>query len=237
METLPAPEPERYGDHDAWYLAALEDGFFRRVFVVEYRAWRSRIRDLVRDQLSGLGLDSDLWRPAEEARDAAAFVFQVRLLLADELDCELAPEVWTTLQELAAVAEAISESSRAARLELAERYPDYFSDLDVLRRRRPDGPADPLPRPGFAGLRDRYRLLERLSLSNGIALGCQAMTLARSSRMCLTKSLLCRCSISVSNSLLCWRRRSDCVSVSEKQFAMEESLRMEVLCFISLSIE
>lgn len=139
METLPAPEPERYGDHDAWYLAALEDGFFRRVFVVEYRAWRSRIRDLVRDQLSGLGLDSDLWRPAEEARDAAAFVFQVRLLLADELDCELDPEVWTTLQELAAVAEAISESSRAARLELAERYPDYFSDLDVFGDGDPTG--------------------------------------------------------------------------------------------------
>ena len=139
MEALPAPEPERYGDHDAWYLAALEDGLFRRVFVVEYRAWRSRIRDLVRDQLSGLGLDSDLWRPAEEARDAAAFVFQVRLLLGDELDCELGAEIWTGLQELAAVAEAIAESSRAARLELAERYPDYFSDLDVFGDGDPTG--------------------------------------------------------------------------------------------------
>lgn len=139
MEALPAPEPERYGDHDAWYLAALEDGLFRRVFVVEYRAWRSRIRDLVRDQLSAQGLDSDLWRAAEEARDAAAFVFQVRLLLAEELDCELGTEVWAGLQELAAVAEAIAESSRAARLELAEHYPDYFSDLDVFGDGDPTG--------------------------------------------------------------------------------------------------
>ena len=139
MEAQPTPEPERYGDHDAWYLAALEDGLFRRVFVVEYRAWRSRIRDLVRDQLSAQGLDSDLWRPAEEARDAAAFVFQVRLLLGEELDCELDAEVWAGLQELAAVAEAIADSSRAARLELAERFPDYFSDLDVFGDGDPTG--------------------------------------------------------------------------------------------------
>ncbi len=139
MEAIPAPEPDSYGDHDAWYLAALEDGVFRRVFVVEYRAWRSRVRDLVRDQLSAVGRDSDLWRAAEEARDAAAFVFQVRLLLRDELDCEPPEEVWAGLQELAAVAEAIAESSRAARLELAEHYPDYFSDLDVFGDGDPTG--------------------------------------------------------------------------------------------------
>ncbi|WP_119168279.1 hypothetical protein [Algihabitans albus] len=139
MEALPTPEPERYGDHDAWYLVALQDGLFRRVFVVEYRAWRSRIRDLVRDQLSAQGLDSDLWRPVEEARDAAAFVFQVRLLFAEELECDLGSEVWDGLQELAAVAEAIAESSRAARLELAERHPDYFSDLDVFGDGDPTG--------------------------------------------------------------------------------------------------
>ena len=93
----------------------------------------------MRDQLSAQGLDSDLWRPAEEARDAAAFVFQVRLLLGDELDCELDAEVWAGLQELAAVAEAIAESSRAARLELADRFPDYFSDLDVFGDGDPTG--------------------------------------------------------------------------------------------------
>jgi hypothetical protein len=139
LESSPAPDPEVYKDHDAWYLAALEDGLFRRVFVVEYSAWRARIRDVVRDQLSRLGLDSDLWSPAEEARDARAFVVQVRHLLREELDCELDDAVWDDLTEVAEVAEAIAESSRAARLELAERYPDYFSQLDVFGDGDPQG--------------------------------------------------------------------------------------------------
>jgi hypothetical protein len=139
LEDSPAPDPERYRDHDAWYLAALEDGLFRRVFVVEHRAWRARIRDLVRDQLSRLGLDPDLWSPAEEARDAEAFVVRVRHLLRDELDCDVEEEIWDGLVELSTVAEAIAESSRAARLELAERYPDYFSQLDVFGDGDPSG--------------------------------------------------------------------------------------------------
>lgn len=139
LEESPAPDPDAYRDHDAWYLAALEDGLFRRVFVVEYGAWRARIRDLVRDQLSRLGRDSDLWSPAEEARDAEAYIVQVRHLLRDELDCDLDEEVWEDLVEVATVAEAIGESSRAARLELAERYPDYFSHLDVFGDGDPTG--------------------------------------------------------------------------------------------------
>ncbi len=139
LEASPAPDPAAYRDHDAWYLAALEDGLFRRVFVVEYRAWRGRIRDLVRDQLSRLGLDSELWTPAEDSRSAEAFILHVRHLLRDELDCELEAEVWDGVQEVAEVAEAIAESSRAARLELAEHYPDYFSQLDVFGDGDPSG--------------------------------------------------------------------------------------------------
>jgi hypothetical protein len=139
LQATPSPDPEFYRDHDAWYLAALEDGLFRRVFVVEYRAWRGRVRDLARDQLSRLGLDSELWTPAEEARSAEAFILHVRHLLRDEFDCDLDDEVWSDLQEVAAVAEAIAESSRAARLELSEHYPDYFSQLDVFGDGDPAG--------------------------------------------------------------------------------------------------
>ncbi len=139
LEAAPRLEPELYGSYDDWYLQALEDGLFRRVFVVEAREWRRHAEDLLRDQLTRNGIDSAWWDGLREAAEGGSEVARLRRALAEGLDVELPAETWERLEELVAVADTIGEGTRAAREALQERYAHYFSDLDAFGDGDPSG--------------------------------------------------------------------------------------------------
>lgn len=139
LEAAPRLEPERYGSYDDWYLQALEDGLFRRVFVVEVREWRRQVEDLLRDQLSRNGIDSGWWDGLREAREGGSEVARLRRALAEGLAVELPDSVWQDLEELVTVARTIAEGTQAARAALQRRYPHYFSDLDAFGDGDPGG--------------------------------------------------------------------------------------------------
>ena len=121
-----------FAAYDEWYLSALQDGVFRRVFVVEYREWSRHVEDLIRDQLSRNGLDSGAWDEIRAARGEGGFIGKVRRALDELLEARLPENVWQALEELRAVAETISQGTREARESLRERYPAYFSSLDAF---------------------------------------------------------------------------------------------------------
>jgi hypothetical protein len=139
LESVPRLEPERYGDLDDWYLQALLDGLFRRVFVVEAREWRRQVEDLLRDQLTRNGIDPAWWDALREAPGDAGEVARLRQALGEGLAVELPATVWQDLEELAEVAGTIAEGTRAARAALRERHPDYFSGLDAFGDGDPGG--------------------------------------------------------------------------------------------------
>jgi hypothetical protein len=118
--------------YDRWYLSTLEEGVMRRALVIEYRAWGRHLEDLLRDQLSRNGIDSGHWDDVKEAADGGGFVARARGVLSKNLEAELPQELWERLEELAAVAEVIIDGTAEARAILAERYPEYFHDMDVF---------------------------------------------------------------------------------------------------------
>lgn len=137
LEAVPRLEPERWRDYDDWYLRALEDGLFRRVFVVEVREWRRQVEDLLRDQLTRNGIDSGWWDTlCEKGGDE---VLLLRRAMSEGLGVELPAGVWEGLDELLAVAGTIAEGTQAARAALQERYPHYFSELDAFGDGDPAG--------------------------------------------------------------------------------------------------
>ncbi|SMF16641.1 hypothetical protein SAMN06265365_103166 [Tistlia consotensis] len=141
LEDAPRLEPELYGSYDDWYLQALEDGLFRRVFVVEVREWRRHVEDLLRDQLTRNGVDSAWWDGLCEAPAASGDgeVERLRRGLAEGLGLELPGALWRDLEELVAVARTIAEGTRVARAVLQRRYESYFSDLDAFGDGDPGG--------------------------------------------------------------------------------------------------
>lgn len=143
LEDTPRLEPERYGSLDDWYLLALEDGLFRRVFVIEAREWRRQVEDLLRDQLTRNGIDPAWWDELREAPGGPSGeigeVARLRRALREGLAVELPETVWHDLEELVEVAETIAEGTRSARAALRERHPDYFSGLDAFGDGDPGG--------------------------------------------------------------------------------------------------
>ncbi|MDF2095140.1 hypothetical protein [Aquibaculum arenosum] len=113
-----------------WYVAVLLDGMLRRAIVVEYREWVGHCEDLLRDQLTRLGRDPELWSAQRRAVRGAELVALVRRVLLEELDADLPDSVWDGLEELSTVAETIDDATLAARRSLRDRYPDYFSPMD-----------------------------------------------------------------------------------------------------------
>lgn len=139
LEGAPRLEPELYGNYDDWYLQALEDGLFRRVFVVEVREWRRHVEDLLRDQLTRNGVDSAWWDGLREAPGSEDEVDRLRQALSEGLAVELPEAVWDDLEELVAAARTISEGTQAARAAFRQRYPYYFSELDAFGDGDPAG--------------------------------------------------------------------------------------------------
>lgn len=131
IESTPATD-DGYADYDGWYLGALEDGMFRRVFVVEYREWTRHVEDLVRDQLSRIGGDPHEWDTLRAAPGRGGFVAKLRELIETRFDAALPDEVWQDLEELRAVAETIGQGTMEARDSLREKYPDYFDGVDAF---------------------------------------------------------------------------------------------------------
>jgi hypothetical protein len=131
IESTPATG-EGYAAYDDWYLGALEDGMFRRVFVVEYREWSRHVEDLVRDQLSRAGGDPDEWDELRSASGRGNVLAKLRDLFESRLEAELPEEVWTGLEELRAVSETIAQGTMEARDSLREKYPDYFGGVDAF---------------------------------------------------------------------------------------------------------
>lgn len=132
MTAAVAGDRDGFAAYDEWYLSALQDGVFRRVFVVEYREWSRHVEDLIRDQLSRNGLDSGAWDDIRAARGEGGFIGKVKRALDDLLGARLPDDLWAALEELRAVAETISQGTREARDSLRERYPDYFTGLDAF---------------------------------------------------------------------------------------------------------
>lgn len=131
IESTPTPDQD-YAAYDDWYLGALEDGMFRRVFVVEYREWTRHVEDLVRDQLSRIGGDPDEWDELRAAPGRGGFLGKLRELVETRLDAALPEEIWTGLEELRAVAETIGQGTLEARQSLREKYPEYFDGMDAF---------------------------------------------------------------------------------------------------------
>lgn len=131
IESTPATD-EGYAYYDDWYLGALEDGMFRRIFVVEYREWSRHVEDLVRDQLSRSGGDPDEWDSLRAAPGRGGVLAKLRELFETRLDAALPDEVWQGLEELRAVAETIAQGTMEARDSLREKYPDYFAGVDAF---------------------------------------------------------------------------------------------------------
>lgn len=121
---------ERFEAESDWYVAVLLDGLLRRAIAVEYREWVGHCEDLLRDQLTRLGRDPEVWSAQRRGVRGAELVGLVRRVLLEELDADLPDPVWDGLEELAAVAETIDDATLAARRDLRERYPDYFSSMD-----------------------------------------------------------------------------------------------------------
>lgn len=115
-----------------WYVSALLDGLLRRALVVEYREWVGHCEDLLRDQLSRQGLDPERWSELRRGARGAELVALVRRALLEELDASLPDSLWDGLEELACVAETLSDATLAARQALQARYPDYFSPVDAF---------------------------------------------------------------------------------------------------------
>jgi hypothetical protein len=132
LETTPRLGAEGDRHYDDWYVQVLEDGLFRRVFVVEYQEWRHHVEDLLRDQLSRNQIDYQWWEEARETAGEERFVNDLRRILSEQLDVELPEAVWQGLLELALVAETIGQGTREARASLSERLPQYFDELDVF---------------------------------------------------------------------------------------------------------
>ena len=130
LESTPSPD-ESYAAYDGWYLGALEDGMFRRVFVVEYREWSRHVEDLVRDQLSRIGGDPDEWDRLRAAPGRGGFLAKLRELFETRFDAGLPDAVWQDLEELRAVAETIGQGTMEARDSLREMSPDDFDGVDV----------------------------------------------------------------------------------------------------------
>ncbi|MEX2630886.1 MAG: hypothetical protein WD341_13180 [Tistlia sp.] len=139
LEATPQLEPEHYANHDDWYLQALEDGLFRRVLVIEVREWRRQVEDMLRDQLTHNGIDSGWWDELREAPGEAGEIERLRRAFSDGLAVELPEAVWQDLEELVQVARTIAEGTRAARTDLRERHPHYFSGLDAFGDGDPGG--------------------------------------------------------------------------------------------------
>lgn len=131
IESTPDPD-EGYAAYDDWYLSALEDGMFRRVFVVEYREWTRHVEDLIRDQLSRIGGDPDEWDELRAMPGRGNFLAKLRELFESRFEADLPEEVWGGLEELRAVAETIGQGTMEARDSLREKYPDYFGGVDAF---------------------------------------------------------------------------------------------------------
>lgn len=132
MQAAVADDPDSFDAYDEWYLLALQDGVFRRVFVVEYREWSRHVEDLIRDQLSRNGLDSNAWDEMRAARGEGGYIGKVRRALDELLSARVSDTLWEDLEELRAVAETISQGTREARESLRGRYPDYFVEIDAF---------------------------------------------------------------------------------------------------------
>lgn len=139
LEGAPRQEPERYGSYDDWYLQALEDGLFRRVFVIEVREWRRHVEDLLRDQLARKGIDSAWWDRLRESPGPGSEVERLADAFEEGLGVTLPPATWVALEELTAVARTIGEGTTAARAALRERYPHYFTGVDAFGDGDPGG--------------------------------------------------------------------------------------------------
>ncbi|MEX0923124.1 MAG: hypothetical protein WDZ84_10130 [Rhodovibrionaceae bacterium] len=131
LESTPAVD-EDHAAYDDWYLGALEDGMFRRVFVVEYREWSRHVEDLLRDQLSRNGVDPAEWDELRAASGRGNILAKLRGLMESRLNAELPEEVWSGLEELRAVAETIGQGTMEARESLREKYPAYFDGVDAF---------------------------------------------------------------------------------------------------------
>ncbi len=131
LESTPAIDKD-FAAYDDWYLGALEDGMFRRVFVVEYREWSRHIEDLLRDQLSSNGVDPAEWDALRARSGHGNILAKLRDLMERRLDAQLPDSVWQGLEELRAVAETIGQGTMEARESLREKYPDYFEGMDAF---------------------------------------------------------------------------------------------------------
>lgn len=128
-EAVAEADPRLEAETD-WYVAVLLDGMLRRAIVVEYREWVGHCEDLLRDQLTRLGRDPELWSAQRRGVRGAELVSLVRRVLLEELDADLPDSVWDGLEELSTVAETIDDATLAARRSLRDRYPEYFSPMD-----------------------------------------------------------------------------------------------------------
>lgn len=115
-----------------WYVSVLVDGLLRRALVVEFREWAGHCEDLLRDQLSRQGLDPERWTARRRGVRGPELVALVRGALVEELDVSLPESVWDGLEELASVAETLSDATLSARQGLRAHYPDYFSPVDAF---------------------------------------------------------------------------------------------------------
>lgn len=126
-----AAGPEFESDAD-WYVSVLLDGLLRRALVVEFREWAGHCEDLLRDQFARHGLDPERWSARRRGTRGPELVALVRDALVEDLDASLPESVWDGLEELASVAETLSDATLTARQGLRARYPDYFSPVDAF---------------------------------------------------------------------------------------------------------
>jgi len=116
--------------YEGWYRASLAESLLQRALIIEHQEWRRHVEDLVRDALPQTGETADWWDEAAAGAEGADYVARVRWVSTERFDWPVPDEVWRRLEELSLLAEALTDSTRAARAALKQRQPEYFSPLD-----------------------------------------------------------------------------------------------------------